>query len=56
MAFFDYLWIVRLVIEILKIIAAMDEPERLEVAKLRQIMPDFAPPQAKPQRKTPTTT
>lgn len=42
MSFFDYLWIVRLVIEILKIIAAMDEPERLEIANLRAIMPDFA--------------
>ncbi len=52
MSFFDYLWIVRLVIEILKIIAKMDEPERLEIANLRSILPDFSSqPVKKPARK-----
>lgn len=55
MAFFDYLWIVRLIIEILKIIAAMPEPERQELANLQSILPDFSTPTAKQtrRRKTP---
>lgn len=53
MGFFDYIWIVRLIIEILKIIAAMDEPERLKIANLRSIMPDIpndGPEKTKPKK------
>lgn len=55
MSFWDYLWIVRLVIEILKIIAAMDEPERLAIANLRAILPDFGADPVKPKRKKKAT-
>lgn len=49
-SFFDYLWIVRLVIEILKIIANLSESERLEIANLRTILPDFGVPDQKPTK------
>ena len=35
MSLADYLWLVRLIIEILKAVAAMAEPDRLAIAQLR---------------------
>lgn len=35
MALLDYLWLVRLIIEILKVIARMTEDDRAAIARLR---------------------
>jgi len=39
MALIDYIWLVRLVMEILKLIADMTEDERAAMARLRVEMP-----------------
>lgn len=36
MAFLDYIWLIRLIIEILKAIAALAPEDRLAIATLRQ--------------------
>lgn len=35
MAFADYIWLIRLIIEILKLIAEMTDDERVAMARLR---------------------
>jgi len=39
MALLDYIWLVRLVMEILKLIADMTTEERQAIAKLREELP-----------------
>jgi len=50
MALIDYLWLVRLIIEILKIIAAMTEDERIAMACLRETSEQFSPLPQTPKR------
>lgn len=54
MALADWLWLVRLIMEILKLIAQLPQEELAAMANLRQVV-DLDPP-AKPIRKAPTKT
>lgn len=40
MAFLDYLWIIRLIIEVLKLIADMTPDEKTKIAQLRSDIGD----------------
>lgn len=51
MSLADYLWLVRLIIEILKAIADMAEPDRLAIAQLRMDSEKLA---TRARRKKPT--
>ena len=41
MSFFDYLWIIKLAIEILKLLAAMDPEDRIAIHSLKEELGDI---------------
>lgn len=55
MALIDWLWLVRLIMEILKLIAQLPEDELRMIANLRQVVELPDPPAGKPAKKNRTT-
>lgn len=56
MALGDWLWLIRLIMEILKLIAQLPEDELKAIATLRKHIPEFDTPQEKPSKGKTTTT
>ncbi len=56
MNFFDYIWIIKLVIEILKLISALEPEERIAIHDLRDEIGDIIGVPWKPTKRKPNTT